>query len=64
MGNEGQFALVFSFKVKMTIIVMKTETEKHTRFLSSLIDVNKTFRVSVSIKKPNESKMFLKKSQT
>ena len=40
------------------------KAEKHTRFLSSLINVNKTFKVFISIKKPNESKMFLKKFQT
>ena len=38
--------------------------KKHTRFLSSLIDVDKAFKVSAAIKKSNESKMFLKKSQT
>ena len=62
INNERQFALISFFNVKTTIIIMKTK--KHTRFLSFLINVDKTFKVFISIKKFNESKMFLKKSQT
>ena len=54
--------MISFFNVKTTII--NTEAKKHTRFLNSLIDVDKTFRISAAIKKSNESKMFLKKSQT
>ena len=64
MNNERQFALISFFNIKTTIIVTKAKTEKHTRFLNSLININKAFRVFISIKKPNELKMLLKKSQT
>ena len=62
MNNEKQFVLISFFNVKTTAIIIRTK--KHTRFLNSSIDVNKTFKMSASIKKSNESKMFLKKSQT
>ena len=62
MNNEKQFVLISFFNIKTTAII--TKAKKYTRFLNSLIDVNKTFKMFLCIKKPNESKMFLKKFQT
>ena len=36
--------------------------EKHTRFLSSLININKTFRIIIIVKKPNGFEVELDKS--
>ena len=39
------------------------KTKKHTRFFNSLIDVNKTFKMFIFMKKSNEFEMFFEKSQ-
>ena len=43
------------------IIVIKVK--KYTHFLNSLINVNKTFKIFILMKKLNELKIFLKKFQ-
>ena len=46
------------------MIIIITKIKKHTRFLNSLIDMNKTFKIFILMKKPNGSEMFFEKSQT
>ena len=60
MNNNEQSALVLFFNLKTITI---TKAKKHTRFLSSLINVNKAFKISVLMKKSNEFEMFFEKSQ-
>lgn len=61
LGNPDQALALASSSVSTASTV---EAEKHTRFLSSLVGVDKAFRVPSMIKKPNGAEVKLEKSQT
>ena len=50
---------MFSFNVNVIV-----NAEKHTRFLSSLININKTFRIIITARKSNDFEIKINKSHT
>ena len=60
INNELQNSQIVSF-FNVGVIA---NAEKHTRFLNSLIDINKTFRITITVRKPNDFEVELDKSYT
>lgn len=60
VGNPSQSTSISSYNVGAAA----AEAERHTRFLSSLVGVDKAFRVPATVKRPNGSELSLEKSHT
>ena len=59
INERNQSSLMSFFNVDIIANV-----EKHTRFLSSLINMNKAFRITIIVRKSNDSEVELDKSYT
>ncbi len=61
LGNPTQSTLVSS---SFNVDALATEAEKHTIFLSSLVGIEKAFRVPVTVKKPSGAEVKIEKSRS